>query len=135
MTAIVFDSFPILALLQKEGGEPRVQELLRQAVKGEVEIWMSLVNLGEVLYLVERRRGEQATRKMLAELLSLPIQWEEVGLAQIQRAAHLKAIYPISYADSFAAALAQSLGASLLTGDPEFSALDTEIAIEWLAKD
>jgi ribonuclease VapC len=135
VTAIVFDSFPILALLQQEGGEPRVRQILRQAVTGEVEIWMSLINLGEVLYLVERRRGKQATRKMLAELLSLPIHWEEVGLAQIQRAAHLKAIYPISYADSFAAALAQSLRAKLLTGDPEFSALENEIVIEWLAKD
>ena len=49
-------------------------------------------------------------------------------------AATLKANYPISYADSFAAALAKINNCALLTGDPEFKILEIEgiITIEWL---
>ncbi|MEW5989188.1 MAG: PIN domain-containing protein [Chloroflexota bacterium] len=44
----------------------------------------------------------------------------------------MKAAYPLSYADAFAAALAQELKATLVTGDPEFRPLIALIAIEWL---
>ncbi len=48
--------------------------------------------------------------------------------------AGIKAFYPISYADSFAAALAMIKGCSLLTGDPEFKSLEKQgiIKTEWL---
>jgi ribonuclease VapC len=49
-------------------------------------------------------------------------------------AASLKAVYPISYADSFAAAVAKINNACLLSGDPEFKVLESEkiIKIDWL---
>ena len=37
-----------------------------------------------------------------------------------------------SYADAFAAALAQEFGATLVTGDPEFRAVESRIAVMWL---
>jgi uncharacterized protein len=49
-------------------------------------------------------------------------------------AAHLKAQYPIAYADAFALALAQSKEATLLTGDLEFRQAEKEVSIEWLAQ-
>jgi ribonuclease VapC len=49
-------------------------------------------------------------------------------------AAHFKARYPISYADAFSAVLAKTRKASLLTGDPEFKALEPEIDIHWLQR-
>jgi len=47
-------------------------------------------------------------------------------------AAAIKARGNISYADSFAAALAKLHGAVLVTGDNEFKQLEDEITIEWL---
>ena len=49
-------------------------------------------------------------------------------------AAGLKAKYPVSYADSFAAALAMINNCPLLTGDPEFEPLEKQgiVTIEWL---
>ena len=49
-------------------------------------------------------------------------------------AASLKANFPISYADSFAAALAKIKNCVLLSGDPELKLLENNkvIAIEWL---
>ncbi len=43
----------------------------------------------------------------------------------------LKAKFPISYADSFAAALAQKHECPVVTGDPEFRAI-ADLAIDWI---
>jgi len=50
----------------------------------------------------------------------------------VMRAAYLKAQYPISYADAFAAALAEQEKAILVTGDPDFKRLEKTIKIQWL---
>ncbi len=47
-------------------------------------------------------------------------------------AARLKARFPISYADAFAAATALRAGAQLVTGDDEFHARDDIVDIVWL---
>jgi predicted nucleic acid-binding protein len=47
-------------------------------------------------------------------------------------AADFKSRHKISYADAFAAALAKQRQAELVTGDPEFRTLDSEIRIHWL---
>ena len=39
----------------------------------------------------------------------------------------------MSYADCFSAALAKQQNAELVTGDPEFKAVEKEIKINWLA--
>jgi predicted nucleic acid-binding protein len=39
----------------------------------------------------------------------------------------------MSYADAFAAALAHTRGVELVTGDPEFLAVEGEIKIRWLS--
>jgi predicted nucleic acid-binding protein len=38
----------------------------------------------------------------------------------------------MAYADCFAAALAKSRNAELVTGDPEFKQMQTDIKIAWL---
>jgi ribonuclease VapC len=52
--------------------------------------------------------------------------------ALISKASELKAQYPISYADCFAAATALIHNASLLTGDPEFQKLMKVVPVDWL---
>ncbi len=47
-------------------------------------------------------------------------------------AARIKAEHPLSYADAFAAALAQELGASLVMGDPEFKTVESTVNVMWL---
>jgi len=44
----------------------------------------------------------------------------------------LEAWHRISYADAFAAALAQQLAAPVVTGDPELRDIEGEVAVEWL---
>ena len=47
-------------------------------------------------------------------------------------AADFKARFPMSLADAFAAALAKEKNAELVTGDPEFKAVEKEIKVAWL---
>lgn len=46
--------------------------------------------------------------------------------------ANFKARFKMSLADAFAAALAKEKQAELVTGDPEFKALEKEIKVAWL---
>jgi len=47
-------------------------------------------------------------------------------------AARLKATYPLSFADCFAAATAIRERAALVTGDPEFKKLGKAVTIDWV---
>lgn len=93
---------------------------------------MSVINLGEVMYTVERRRGLRSALEALAAVDQLPLRLAEVDRPRTLRAARLKASTSMGYADCFAAALARELGAVLLTGDRDFKAVEGSVAIEWL---
>ncbi len=109
-----------------------MEDLLRQAETGRVRLAMSLINLGEIAYIVERRQGKAAVRSILAFLNATALEIFSTGHDRVMAAAHMKAIHAIAYADAFAAALAVELQFTILTGDPEFQALEDKIAIEWL---
>ena len=132
MKHYVLDSFAILSLLQKEPGSDPLTALLRQAVESAVQISMSLINLGEVFYIIARRWGEEQTRITIANLETLPIKWVEADRSRILAAAAIKSHYSVSYADAFAATLTQEYEAILITGDPGFDAVADLIKVEWL---
>jgi ribonuclease VapC len=121
-------------MLQGEPGAPAVRELIEQAIEGEVTLLMSQINLGEVIYHTERKHGARKAQETLVEIEALPIQMVEATRRRVLDAAHLKANHRLSYADAFAAALAEEHGAALVTGDPEFRALGQSIKVEWLAQ-
>ena len=130
----VLDSFAVLAYLEDEPGAVRVGRLLSQAQKGEVELWISVINFGEVLYIVERERGRDVAKMTIAAIDQLPLSVADANRALTFGAAHIKAHHPISYADAFAVALAQSKGARIVTGDPDFKKVESLISVEWLAR-
>jgi predicted nucleic acid-binding protein len=59
----------------------------------------------------------------------LPIKFHQGTRELSDLAADFKSRFSISLADAFAAALAKALNAELVTGDPEFNALQGEIKI------
>jgi predicted nucleic acid-binding protein len=86
------------------------------------EALVSAINLGEVLYSLERTHGrEQATE--LVDQISSVITVEEPDWDLIAQAAHIKAGGGLSYADAFCVSTAQRHKALLYTGDPEILAL------------
>ena len=56
--------------------------------------------------------------------------------ATVLAAAHIKARFPISYADAFAAVAARECGGVVMTGDPELRALADAglVDVEWLPR-
>jgi predicted nucleic acid-binding protein len=128
----VLDSFSLMALFQAESGGAKVREILDRAREGQAELFMTVVNLGEVLYTVENRQGVEAAQNALAFIDRSPIQLFEVERSLSLSAARLKAAAGIGYLDCFAAALAQRLDAAVVTGDPDFHQIEHLVAVEWL---
>ncbi len=128
----VLDSFGLLAYFGAEPGELRVKAVLARTAAGQAATYLSVINLGEAAYITERELGASATRRVLAAIDQLPIKIIEADRRMTLAAAHVKAHYPISYADAFVVALAQQMQAVLLTGDPEFGKIEHLVVIEWL---
>ena len=109
----VLDSYAVLAYLEAEPGSDRVRELLTAAKSRKCRLFMCVVNLGEVIYIIERERGLPEAQDTLARIDELPIEIINVDRTLTLAAAHLKTVCPIAYADCFAAALAQLQNAIL----------------------
>ncbi len=128
----VFDSFALLAYLQDEPGGAAVEELLEAAASGRARVWLSIVNFGEVLYVVERVRGLEEAHRAAAAIDSLPIRVVDADRELTFAAAHVKANRPLAYADAFAAALSLRTGGAVVTGDPEFRRVEDLVPIRWV---
>ncbi len=129
---VVLDSYALLAFWAGEPGADRVASLLQEAAD-DAPVLMSYANVGEVLYILERRRGSSAPYRALSALSLLPVTLVEVGRRQTIAAARLKARYLISYADGICAALGKLTGLPVVTGAPEYHSLEGEIEVIWLS--
>jgi ribonuclease VapC len=130
----VFDSFAVLAYLEGEYSADRVLRILSDAQANQCSVFMSLINLGEVLYITEREQSLAKAQEALALIEQLPIKILPVTQQTVFAAAHIKAQCPVSYADSFAIAVARAYAAAVVTGDPEFRKAQGFIKIEWLKR-
>ena len=131
-TVFILDSYALLAYLGGEAGEGRVKEILHAAALGESRAMMSLINLGEVVYVTERERGLAKAQEVLAMVEQLLIEVFPVDRQTVLAAAHNKAQYPVANVDAFVVAAAQAHDGVVLTGDPEFNAAKDIVRIEWI---
>ena len=127
----VLDSHALLAYFEGEASGTLVRELIEDAQRRRVRLYLSLINWGEVFYIVRREKGEVAAQEVIARLDILPIALRGVDRRLVQGAATLKAAHPIAYADAFAAATANLLNVPVVTGDPEFRCLEPETRVVW----
>lgn len=126
----LLDSFALLAYLKKENNYQRVKELLSVP---DVPALMNDVNVGETYYILARERGmEQADAFLNVILPSLPILVRSNLFEHVIEASKIKARHPLSFADCFAVASALRENAAIVTGDPEFKAVQNLVEIEWL---
>lgn len=146
---VVLDSWAILAWLQGEPAGAVVRDLLQWAegdeeaggrVKARLErnlgrprLFVSLINLGEVFYILGRRIGEQKARETVAEVRAGGIEVVPVSEDLVFEAAAFKIRYPLADADAFALATARRQGGVLVTGDPELKAVK-EVSVLWIGE-
>jgi predicted nucleic acid-binding protein len=129
-TAKVLDSHALLAYLKGETGSRAVRTALEETGN---RVLMNDINVGEVYYILARERGsERAEHFMNSILPALPIQVVSNDTQAVVRAARIKARHKIAFADCFAVATAVQEGAAVLTGDPEFKAVESLVAVEWI---
>lgn len=136
MTRYVLDAWALLALLQEE--EPaatRMRSLLRQAKASSViELYVSVLNLGEVYYRIAKRKGETQASQTLAFLRRVSIQSVPATDERVYAAARFKGRFSVSYADAFACTTSQEFGGILMTGDPEMIRLSDFLHVEILTR-
>ena len=132
MPAKVLDSFALIAYFRDEPGAELMESLLVAAGKKDSPLHMTDVNYAEVKYSIVKNDGAGAWAEAARVLDGLPIDFHSTTRALADAAADFKARFKISLADAFAAALAKEKKAELVTGDPEFKALEKEIKIAWL---
>ncbi len=131
----VLDSWALLAWLQDE--RPASQDVdALLANSGPGELAMSLVNAGEVYYIVAKSRSAEKADEIRRVLEKMPVTLTPVTDELVWRAASLKSRHPLSYADAFAAALALGKDATLVTGDREFEPLEAAegLSVQWLRR-
>ena len=130
--AYVLDSWSILCYFHDEPAAERVETIIAEAHERDIPMFMSVVNVAEVWYIIARRRSQSDADSGIHSLKQLGIRFIDVHWELAQQAARFKQKNQMSFADCFAAALAKSKAATLVTGDTEFKQVEREIAIDWL---
>ena len=114
---VVLDAWAVMAFYEDHPCGDRVEAAIVSAAAV-----MSAVNLGEVLYKLERDHGPEQASALVEQVRAVTIV-EDPDWDLVVRAAHIKASGGVSYADSYCVATAQRHEAPLYTGDPEILAL------------
>jgi predicted nucleic acid-binding protein len=119
---LVFDAYPLVAVLLAEPAAPAVAALLAES-NGDSAV--SALNAAEVVDAVARSR-RAATADVISTidlwveggLRILPLEWSHASRAAALRATHYhRSRMPLSLADCTAIALAEQLDATLVTSD------------------
>lgn len=131
-TGYLFDSHALLAFFQKEEGSEIVAKILRKSAKQLLDKLISVINLGEIVYMTKRRFGNNKKVEILGRVHQLGFNILPAPDSLVYKAAELKAEYPISYADCFALSCALEHSATLVTGDPEFKRVEHLVHIAWI---
>jgi predicted nucleic acid-binding protein len=134
MKKYVLDANAVLDFIEAGPGWRKVESLLQSARQQGSLVSISVLNWGEVFYLLWQRRSEETARRTTAGLSRLPIEIVPVDLAQAMRAGELKAIHKIPYVDCIAAALATLQRATLVTSDRDFEKLGRQFPVLWITR-
>ncbi len=128
----VLDSFALISYIEGEKGAKIVANILKEALTDKAEIFMSVINWGEIYYIVLREQGKEAAELYLKTINRYPIKIVDIDKFLTLEAANFKAFHKMSYADAFAVALAKIQKAKLVTGDKEFKAIENKVKVVWI---
>ena len=114
----VFDACALISYINDEPGSDVINDLLKKAADGEIEIHVNIINLIEVHYANIRSLGAVKASVILENILAAPIQVVSVVSEQVfQQAARLKASYKCSLADAIGLATAIEMSGQFVSSD------------------
>ena len=123
----ILDTSAILTYIEDEDGSDYVENLLIDAEKGIVDIYVSFISLTEVFYITLREKDEPLAVERIKLMQSLAVKIQESDEIVNIKAGKLKALNSISLADAYIAALCQIHNGILVHKDPEYEKLASEI--------
>lgn len=132
--AIVLDSGAVISYLEDEPTAETVADIIADAHEQGVSLLMTVVNAGEVWYIVAREASVADADASIKQLRDLGIEFVDADWELAKDAGYFKSRNKMSFADCFAAALARQRKAHLATGDPEFKQIEQEVTVHWLTK-
>ena len=132
MSVVVLDAYGLFTYLERESGYAQVKAYLERAATSGRNLLLCVVNWGEVYYTFTRESGRDKAEDIKRIIETLPIEVVPADLSLTRQAALYKASYKMSYADCFAAALAKTRQATLVTGDKDFKQVEGEVNVHWL---
>ena len=115
--------------LGSTGGGERVRKLFEQSERNQARLFMSVINMGEVFYILLKHLGEQRARHYILALQHA-VTMVEADTGRTIEAATWKHKYKLGYADSFAATLALASKATLVSADPAFEKVGK--SLKWM---
>ena len=132
MKRYVLDSYALIAYFEGEEGAETVAGIFKDALADKAEVFLCVVNWGEMYYIALREGGDDKAELYRSTLVKYPMTIIEANKELTLHAARYKAFHRISYADAYAAALTKLRKAELVTGDKEFKPLEKEITVRWI---
>ncbi len=130
--ALVLDAWSVMAYLEDEPAGEKVADIIAGAHEQRIPMMMTVINVGEVWYIIAREVSAAEAEKAVEELRHLGIRFIDADWNLSREAAEFKAGFKMSFADCFAAALAKRHQARLITGDPEFRQIEAVVPITWV---
>jgi predicted nucleic acid-binding protein len=107
-------------------------DLFDDAVNDNIDLFMNIINWGEVYYIILREQGLAEADLFEENFDKLPVELVYPNKSLVKGASKYKAHNALSYADCIAAATADINNSALVTGNKEFEKLEREITIDWL---
>src|ERR1700722_1769780 len=132
MKTTVLDASALLALFFDDTGAEKVENIFDQAAEADKPMLIGAVNWAEVVYIMQRKQGAKGLAGVQHFQRTMPLEVAPLARELAEAAAQLKTAHDLGLADAFAAALAKSKKAELVTGDVEFKALEKELKVNWL---
>ena len=132
MNNYLLDSFALLRFFQKEPGHEPVKAILDDVQRGTACAMLNVINMGEIIYTVQRRFGLRYKLDVVMNISRLGIVILPASNDCVFKVAELKAQFAMSYADTFVIASAIEHNATVVTGEPEFQQVETLVKILWI---
>ena len=119
MTSYVLDACAMVALINGEEGAEIINGLFKQAVKGEIKLCCSIINLLEVYYGFIGDIGIAKTQEIMEEISKTPLKViSNISQKTYHEAARIKGTHrKLSLADAVGIATAIELSGQFVTSD------------------
>jgi predicted nucleic acid-binding protein len=132
--AIVLDSWAVIAYLEDEAAAAKVADIIADAHEQAIPLLMTVVNAGEVWYIVARETSATEADASIKQLRDLGIEFVDADWELAKSAGYLSLETKCRSPLALRPRCAKQTKAHLATGDPEFKQVEQEITISWLAE-